>query len=138
MHNHPSIILKQARLKVTPARQAIIDLFSEPCGPLSAEDSYKKLKSKKINQVTVYRTLASLEQKGILRRVELRQDSVHYELASHHHHHIVCTECGRLEDFKLCTADMLSKKILNRSKTFTGITGHSLEFFGVCKSCIKR
>ena len=130
-------ILTREKLKITPARLAILGLFSEDCGPLSAEDIVKKIKNKDINQVTVYRTLAALEEKGILKKVDLRKGSVHYELAEHHHHHIVCKECGKIEEFDGCELDGMSKKILASSSKFKDITEHSFEFFGICKACAR-
>ncbi len=131
-------MLKEARLKVTPARLAILNLFTEGCKPLNAEDIFSKLKSKDINLVTIYRTLGSLEQAGILKRIDLHTESIHYELASHHHHHIVCTKCGDIEGFDICEVENISKKVLIKSSRFNSINQHSLEFFGMCKSCAKN
>ena len=91
-----SKLLTEAKLRTTPAREAILQLFSAGCGPLNAEDVYVKVKNKKINLVTVYRTLGLLEKANILKRVDLHSESVHYELASHHHHHLVCMNCGEV------------------------------------------
>ncbi len=128
--------LKRAGLKNTPARKLILDVFSSDCKPINAEFIYGKLKSKNINQVTIYRTLASLTQVGILKKVDLRKGSAYYELAGHHHH-IVCTDCGTVEGFDDCDIKSLSKNVLGKSSKFKAISQHSLEFFGVCKSCTK-
>lgn len=93
------------------------------------------LKKKKTNLVTVYRTLATFETAGILRRVDLHKDSVFYELAEHHHHHIVCTDCGTVESFEDCDIKSVTKNALARSSKFDSVSSHSLEFFGVCRSC---
>ncbi len=130
-------ILKNAKLRVTPARVAILNVFTEGCKPLSAENIASKIKNKVINLVTVYRTLGSLEQAQILKRVDLHSDSVHYELASHHHHHIVCTQCGVIEGFDICEIENVSKKALAQSSKFVSISQHSLELFGNCKRCAK-
>lgn len=135
-HELPQI-LKDAGLKTTPARKLILDLFSADCKPTNAEFIYSKLKVKNINQVTIYRTLASLEQAGIIQKVDLRKGSAHYELADHHHHHIVCTNCGKTESFETCDIDVISKSVLRKSPLFETINQHSLELFGLCKSCSK-
>ena len=129
-------MLKNKKLKVTPARVTVLSMFSENCKPMNAEDIFNKFK-KEIDRVTVYRTLASFEKNKILKRVDLRKDSVYYELASHHHHHITCTDCGAIESFETCEIQNVSKKILNKSSKFNSINQHSLELFGVCKSCSK-
>jgi len=104
---------------------------------MSAPDVYKKIKSKKINEVTVYRTLSSLEKGGILKRVDLRKDSVYFELADQHHHHMVCTNCNLVEDFENSAIEKLLKRIVDQSSKFKNIKEHSLELFGLCRICVK-
>src|SRR5665213_3282178 len=100
-------------LKATPARLAILSVFSVKCHPLNAEQVHKKIGKKAIDLVTVYRTLASFEADGILKKVDLRKESLYYELATEqHHHHLVCKECGIIEEFTACDIDILSKKII--------------------------
>lgn len=130
-------ILKDSGFKVTPKRLVVLDLFSDNCRPINAEYIFEKLKRKNINLVTIYRTLTSFEKAGILHRVDLHKDSVYYELADHHHHHIICTNCGMVESFEECGVKKLSNNVLNKSSKFKSISQHSLEFFGLCKSCGK-
>lgn len=130
-----SNILKNTGFKVTPIRLAIIKVFSIDCKPINAEYIHQKLKKEKVNIVTIYRTLTSFENAGILKRVDLQKDSVYYEIAGHHHHHIVCTDCGLVEGFEDCDLDTFSDKVLKSSDKFNTITKHSLELFGVCKKC---
>ena len=132
-----SNILKKTGFKITPTRLAILEVFSHDCKPINAEFIFKKLKKEKVNIVTIYRTLTSFENAGILKRVYLQKDSVYYEMAGHHHHHIVCTDCGLVEGFDDCDLDNLSKKVLKSSSKFNTITKHSLELFGICRKCSK-
>lgn len=138
MSNDTSTILKQAGLKHTTSRKAILDLFSGDCGPINADFIFNKLKSYNINQVTIYRTLASLEKAGIIKTVDLRKGSSFYELAKHHHHHIVCTNCGKTEGFEKCDIDKILDDVLKKTSIFKIINQHSFELFGLCKSCSKR
>ena len=130
-------ILRERGFRVTPTRLAILNIFSSDCKPITAEYIYEKLKNKNINLVTIYRTLTSFEKVGILKRIDLHKESIYYELGDRHHHHIVCTDCGDVESFDKCGVKGLSKNILNKSSKFRTINQHSLEFFGVCKSCSK-
>lgn len=130
------LILKEAGLKVTPARREILEIFSAHSEPLSAESVLKKIKGRRVNQVTVYRNLASLEDAGILKRIDLRKSSIHYELAgSSHHHHLTCTSCGAVEDFEPCNIEKITRKALGASSKFRTVREHSLELFSVCKTC---
>ncbi len=127
--------LREAGLKATPARILIFELLCRNNMPVDAE-SIRRLAREDVDMVTIYRTLASFEKAGIAKKVDIRKDSVHYELASHHHHHIVCRECGEIEDFEACNADTLSRSVLSRSSKFKAVLEHSFELFGVCNSCV--
>ncbi|MDB5204084.1 MAG: ferric uptake regulator, Fur family [Candidatus Taylorbacteria bacterium] len=131
--------LKTLKLKVTPARIAILEIFSISDKPLSVEIIAKRMKDKQINQVTIYRTIESLVSAGIVGRIDLRRDAIFYELIDeHHHHHIVCTKCGLLEDFETCQIEEVSKNIILKSKKFKMIQDHSFELFGICNSCSRK
>jgi len=129
-------IMHDANLKCTAPRELVIALLYEKHLPLSAQDIFEQLKKKNtIDLATVYRTLASFEKAGLVKRIDLRTDTVLYELNTLHHHHIVCTHCGRVEDFDLCEVDRLMKKVASQSSHFNVVSEHTLEFFGVCTAC---
>ena len=129
-------LLREKGYKATTARVAIISAFSAKCGPLNAEDIYKKTRKAETDLVTIYRTLTAFEKSGILKKVDLRKDSVYFELAEDHHHHIVCTKCGLVEEFENCDINSLAQKIIVNSSNFKKIKQHSFELFGLCRSCI--
>ena len=129
--------LKTLGLKETPARLAIISVFEGNHTPLSAEDVWRKMKTKKVNLATIYRNIISLEKGGVLTRIDLRKPSNYYELKdSLHHHHITCSSCGVFEDISFCDEELVSKALKGSSR-FSKISDHSLEFFGICKKCTK-
>jgi Fur family ferric uptake transcriptional regulator len=132
--NHKDI-LKDNGFKNTPTRLAILDVFNKNHKPISADFIYKKLKGG-INEATVYRTLSSFEKSGILKKVDLRSDSICFELNDDHHHHMVCIKCGAIEDFKESKeVEKLLGQIVEKSIKFKKIKEHSLELFGYCKAC---
>lgn len=132
-------LLKKHGYRVTPARLAVLDIFSKCKKPLNAEAVYKSfLKIKKlenINEATVYRTLFSLEEGGILKKVEMRKNSTYFELNGVHHHHMVCTRCNRIEDFENSELESILGRIVENSSKFKKIKEHSVELFGFCKLC---
>jgi Fe2+ or Zn2+ uptake regulation protein len=128
-------ILHDARLKTTISRLSVLKTLSEIERPLTAREIHRLLK--KINLVTLYRTLASFEKNQLIKRVDLRKDAVYYELGIEHHHHIICTDCGKLENFEFCDMDRLTKKIIEKASYFNKISEHALELFGVCNACVK-
>lgn len=131
-------LLRNAHMKVTPARLAVLNAFPNDCEPINAEMIYKRLKTYFVDQATVYRTLTVLEGAGIISRVDLRKDSAYYELSIHHHHHIVCTMCSMTEGFSDHGVEELISKIVKKSSKFKILSGHSFELFGVCKNCVKK
>ena len=130
-------ILQTAGLKSTAPRIAILETILKTKKPMSALDMHGALCKKGIDLVTIYRTLASFEKAEIVKRLDLRKDAVFYELNGKHHHHIVCTNCGDMEDFETCDMENLSKKIAGRAKKFKTVSQHSLELFGLCNACVK-
>lgn len=133
-------ILKEKGYKATPARLAILDIFSKNKMPLNAEVIYKTIlkikKLRKINEATIYRTLLSLEESGILKKINLRKDSSYFELNNDHHHHIVCTKCDEIEDFKNQELEKIIGRVVGKSSKFKNIKEHSLELFGLCRMCV--
>jgi Fur family transcriptional regulator, ferric uptake regulator len=129
-------LLKEHSYRVTPGRMALLLFLKHAKKPLSAGDIQKQL-SHPMNKVTLYRALEDFSQSKIVAKISLRDSVTYYEFihAGHHHHHIVCEQCGKLEDIESCDAVSLQKEILKHSKNFKSINSHSLEFFGICKGC---
>ncbi len=128
--------LKSAHLKVTPARIAALKLFEIYKGPIDSlnliEDLQKKLNS---DRVTVFRILNTFLEKGLIRKLEFGEGKARYELNLEDHHHLVCQNCGSIEDVSDCNIDTLEKEIAVKKKFL--IKNHSLEFFGLCIDCQK-
>ncbi len=128
-------ILKENDFKCTPTRLDIVEIFLKNHKPISADFIFNKLKGD-VDEATVYRTLSSFEKCGILKRVDLRKDSIHFELNNNHHHHIVCVKCGDIEDFReIKEIENLLGRVVEKSSRFKIINEHSLELFGVCSKC---
>jgi Fur family ferric uptake transcriptional regulator len=133
-----SEILRKAGYRATPGKIAIIEALARAGQPVKANDLIEKLK-KEVDPVTVYRALESFDKSGLVKKIHFHDRSTRYELLlDEHHHHIVCTECGVLEDFESCGAEQMIENIISRSKKFKVVNDHSFELFGVCYSCSKK
>jgi len=133
-------LLRANGLKATPARAVVLALLQKTRKPLSIAAIHKRLKNSAIDLVTVYRTMASFEGKGLIRQVDLRHGHAHYELATAdvaHHHHLICENCGKIVDISQCDTSGLEKQAL-KIGGFAKLTKHSLEFFGLCKTCARK
>lgn len=131
-------LLRTSGLKATPGRLAILMVLENAKKPLSIEKITSGLGKHTADLATVYRTLHSLAQTGAVRQVDLRHGHAHYELASPaDHHHLICTKCGRIEDFTGCDTNQLIQEVVSKSKQFKKVTEHSMELFGICKTCAR-
>ncbi len=133
-------LLKEAGLKVTRQRQAILELLYEQALHLSAEDIYLELKKRgeEFGLATVYRTLAALEQRGILNKSEQPGSASQcYFPAPHcHQHQLICTGCGKIIYLEDCPAENYLRT-LEETYHFQ-ITGHSFQIYGLCPGCRKE
>lgn len=95
--------LKSMGLKATLPRLKILEVFQERRHRhMSAEDVYRELLAEQqdIGLATVYRVLTQFEQAGILKRSNFESGKSVYELdEGQHHDHLVCLQCGRVEEF---------------------------------------
>jgi len=121
--------------KKTPARLAVTEFLSNAKSPVDIEQIIKHLRAKnlKTNKVTVYRIVDLLHKKGIVEKLEFGEGKYRYEAIKDHHHHLICTECGKIQDIEGDFIEKLEKEIY-KDKHFK-VQRHVLEFFGICKSC---
>ena len=128
-------ILRKKGFKITPRRQAIIEIFSESKSHLTPENVWAKLSERfeKCGLPSVYRNLESLEECGILTRIQQLDRKMHYALCpaeQGHHHHITCVKCGYVEDFE----DDCHLAHLKRLGSFK-IVSHFVQVNGICEKC---
>ena len=119
-------ILQNAKLKNTAPRMLVLKKLSDLKQPLTIQDLHKKIGKNKIDLVTLYRIITLFEKNQLVRRVDLRKEAIYYEFNHGHHHHLVCTDCGVVEDFKMCDMNSLTKKIISQASNFKKIKEHSL------------
>src|SRR5690606_18291683 len=95
--------LRKAGLKVTLPRMKILEMLEQSENRhLSAEDVYKALleAGDDIGLATVYRVLTQFEAAGIVQRHYFEGNQSVFELAEgEHHDHMVCLDCGAIEEF---------------------------------------
>ena len=126
--------LKEIGLKATLPRRRILELFeSSKVRHLSAEDVYKALIAEGIDDLlaTVYRVLTQFEQAGLLSRQHFETGKAVFELSrSGHHDHLVCLQCGRVEEFYDAEIEQRQSAVA-REHEFQ-LNGHSLALYADC------
>lgn len=128
--------LKNVSLQITPARIAAMQLFESHDTPLDVQHVIDHLqKELGVDRVTVFRIINTFVEKGLIRKLEFGEGKARYELNTGEHHHLICQECGSIQDISDCNIGELEKDI-QKKKGFL-VKQHSLEFFGICKNCQK-
>ena len=126
--------LKNAGLKATLPRLKIINLFEQSAvRHLTAEDVYRKLLAEglDVGLATVYRVLTQFEQAGLLVRHHFESGKAVFELnQGGHHDHLVCLQCGRVEEFFDAEIEKRQTRIA-RERGFE-ISEHALYLYAEC------
>ena len=127
--------LRKAGLKVTLPRLKILEILeSSATRHLSAEDIYRGLleSNEDIGLATVYRVLTQFEAAGLVTRHHFEDGMAVFEL-NHgtHHDHIVCLECGRVEEFMDAGIEERQDQVAQRLGF--EIRDHSLILYGKCR-----
>ena len=126
--------LKASGLKATLPRLKILEIFqNSTVRHMSAEDVYKILLSENmdVGLATVYRVLTQFEQAGLLHRNHFETGKAVFELnEGSHHDHLVCLDCGRVEEF-------YDEEIERRQQHIAAERGfaiqeHALALYGHC------
>ncbi|MCM3089085.1 transcriptional repressor [Bhargavaea ginsengi] len=132
--------LHNAKYKLTPQREATVTVLLEhEEDHLSAEDVYLLVKDKspEIGLATVYRTLELLTELKVVDKINFGDGVSRFDLrqegAAHFHHHLVCIECGAVDEIQ---EDLLGdvEQIVEDRWNFR-IKDHRLTFHGICSRC---
>ncbi|ABF09849.1 Fur family transcriptional regulator, ferric uptake regulator [Cupriavidus metallidurans] len=126
--------LKNIGLKATVPRLKILEIFqTSEQRHLSAEDVYRILLNEHmdIGLATVYRVLTQFEQAGLLSRNNFESGKAIFELnEGKHHDHLVCLDCGRVEEFFDADIEQRQQSIA-RERGFA-LQEHALSLYGNC------
>ena len=126
--------LKKAGLKVTLPRMKILEILeTAESHHLTAEDIYRQLldSGEEIGLATIYRVLTQFESAGLVTRHHFESGQAVFELErGAHHDHIVCTQCGHVEEF---FDDVIEERQAEvAAKRGFEIADHSLIIYGKC------
>jgi Fur family ferric uptake transcriptional regulator len=127
--------LRRAGLKVTLPRVKILEILANAAARhLSAEDIYKRLLelNEDVGLATVYRVLTQFEAAGLVTRHHFEGGLAVFELnRGEHHDHVVCVDCGRVEEF----ADESIERLQSAAAERLGfaLADHALILYGHCR-----
>ncbi|QCX32545.1 transcriptional repressor [Caloramator sp. E03] len=130
-------IFKDKNLKLTPQRYAIYKyLLSVKTHP-SAEMIYNALKKSypTMSLATVYKTLKTLNEIGLVQEINVGEDNFRYDANVNNHPHIVCLNCGKVDDIEKANFDMVKEEA--SKYTNYDINSYKIYFYGICPKCKK-
>ena len=128
--------LSAAGERVTRQRLLVANALAASGRQLTAEQLYRSLRRREpaIGRATVFRTLETLVEAGVARRLELDGHVYAYVAClPEHHHHIACTRCGRVEEIDEAYVTPIARR-LAREMGFE-IDDARLDFYGRCATC---
>ena len=131
--------LKNSGLKATLPRIKVLEMFQKTTQRhMSAEDVYKMLlvEGADVGLATVYRVLMQFEQAGILSRNHFESGKAVFELnEGKHHDHLVCVDCGRVEEFFDAEIEKRQRAVA-QSRGYE-LQDHALALYATCtkKNC---
>ncbi len=127
--------LRKAGLKVTLPRVKILEILAGNTElHMSAEDIYRALieQGEDIGLATVYRVLTQFETASLVQRHHFEGGTAVFELnQGEHHDHIVCMDCGRVEEFLDCGIEKRQLEVARRLGF--AIEEHNLILYGRCQ-----
>ena len=132
--------LKNTGLKATLPRLKILEIFQTGSQRhMTAEDVFRVLLNERsdIGLATVYRVLTQFEQAGILERSHFESGKAVYELnEGTHHDHLICTSCGKVEEFYDAEIER-RQQLIAKDKGWI-LQDHAMSLYGLCADCASR
>lgn len=129
-------ILKEHQLKVTPQRLSIFKMLRGTKVHPSAETIYNSLREEHptMSLATVYKTLDSFVQHGLIQQLNLGEDSYRYDADTTPHLHIQCVHCKEVVDMPLPSHIAPLRQEVETASGFK-LTNEQIYFYGLCPKC---
>ena len=127
--------LRDAGLRVTRQRLAILDALKGRDEALSAQEVYLRFRQQgeSIGLSTVSRALESRSDAGLLDSFPRDGEQAYRHCSPKHHHHLICTDCSKVRELE---ARMVEDWVDRVSEAYTfEVTGHRADIYGRCDSC---
>lgn len=126
-------------LRATAARTAIAAAIAETSRSFTAQELHERLlETTPVGLVTVYRTLTLFEERGLVRPAGRRGNEALYSACdmNEHHHHLICEDCGAVEESTVCHCGNLERD-LDRRHGFV-LSSSVANYYGLCAACTAK
>lgn len=128
-------LLRRAGMRVTNQRISVLDTLAERDDAVTAQDLYLEFRrqGEGIGLSTVYRTLTSLVDAGLLDTFQRGDEQAFRACSPRHHHHLVCSVCHQVTELE---AGLVEEWVGKVSDTYDfTVTSHKADIYGVCAVC---
>jgi len=139
LHEAVGLRLASAEQRYTPQRRWLVDILSDAGRPLTVPEILAMAPG--LTQSSAYRNVTTLMEAGVVERLAGTDDHGRFELSeeiSGHHHHLVCENCGTVED--LHASPKLERALSEAARAAAAeqgyeVTEHRLDLYGRCADC---
>jgi len=125
-------------IRMTKQRSAVLSALRSTTAHPPADWVYSQVRKilPRISLGTVYRNLSELKEAGLVLELDFGTGCSRFDFRTDAHYHIMCLECGRVEDAIIPVKENLE----NAASTATGyeILSHTIQFKGICAACASR
>jgi Fur family ferric uptake transcriptional regulator len=130
--------MKSGKLRITNQRDVILSELRAVKTHPTADELYTQVRSRlpRVSLATVYRNLEWLNEQGLAKKIEVGGRQKRFDGDISEHYHVRCQKCGRVADIEMDVLENL-EGCISESCGFT-VTGHRLEFTGLCSECTQR
>lgn len=127
--------LREAGLRATRQRTTVLDALRGRPDAITAQELHSELRAdgEPVGLTTVYRTLASLADAGLLDAIPRDAEQAFRLCSEDHHHHLICEMCNRVDELAAEEVERWVDAVASR-RGFQ-VTGHRADIFGTCADC---
>jgi Fur family ferric uptake transcriptional regulator len=130
--------LREAGHKLTEARLTVLSVLEKSEGHITSAEVLDRVSAlaPNIGRASVFRALDLFTRMSLIRPTYVGSSvtPTYVLLPGGHHHHIICTNCNRVIEFEDCHLTALAGDL--EAKLHVKLTGHLLEFYGLCDQCV--
>lgn len=129
---------RESNLRLTPQRLEIFKELAKSVDHPSAEQLYQRLSKimPTLSLDTIYRTLATFVQHGLVNRVETVESQARFEVIQQQHYHLICEKCKKIADFQWESIEQIA--LPEKLSDWGKIERKNVVVYGICKTCLTK
>lgn len=127
--------LKKFNIRMTNQRYAILEYLLLKGNHPTANEIYEYLKNDFPNMsvATIYNNINFFKKAGIVTELPFADGSSRFDLTKTHHYHVICANCGKVEDFDYPNFEEAER--IAEKQTHFKVINHSFKVTGICLEC---